>query len=632
MNSLINRSTIKALGFGLFLSLSLAPLSALAETSDAPPGADPLASLLSEIEQILEKEEVPGAGIAIVANHEHIWTGGIGLADSESRLKANEDTLWRIGSISKMFVSLATLKLQEQGIIDLQDKLVDHAPEIPFENRWRDTNPIRLLHLLEHTSGFDDFHMNEYALSSPDISLKEGLEYNPRSRRSRWKPGTFMSYSNAGPPMAAYVVEKAAGQDYEDFVAENFFAPLGMPKTSFRLTPEVESLLAKSQERQSSEDYWHIIMRPSGSINSSAREMSHFLAFLVGRGEYQGQKLLSEASLERMETPSSTLAVRSSLSFGYGLCNYTSAISGFEWQGHGGAAQGYLANLAYLPEQGCGFVILTTKSGRALSQIGRKIASYLTKDIPKPTYPEVIDANKEDLERYAGVYRPATSRQQLSYGLERLGTMKLEAKDGYLEGRNGFGKKLKYRQTHNDLFYHDGKAMPTVIRFEDDRGGEYFQQGVDRTWRRISPLGAAMEKIAIVVCLFAAVSSVVMLLVYATGRLFGKFKDTQYWTHRLAPGIAIISLLAMIAMQMLIASEDISDLGRFTWMGLGAYLLGWTFVVFAVIGLIKTIQSYLKRYSIQPILKAFLLLIGLSNITTATYFLYWNPWLPLWIH
>ncbi|MCZ6673878.1 MAG: serine hydrolase, partial [Verrucomicrobia bacterium] len=126
------------------------------ESEEVESEADPLETLIQDLEEIMKKEKVPGAGIAIVSKDKDIWVGGLGMADVEAGREADGDTLFRIGSISKMFVSLSMLKLQEEGRIDLQDTLLEHAPEIRFKNRWRETDPIKLVHLLEHTTGFDD--------------------------------------------------------------------------------------------------------------------------------------------------------------------------------------------------------------------------------------------------------------------------------------------------------------------------------------------------------------------------------------------------------------------------------------------------------------------------------------------
>ena len=88
--------------------------------------------------------------------------------------------------------------------------------------------------LMEHTTGFDDLHFPEW-VDDPEITLAEGLARHPHSRVSRWQPGTHMSYSNSGPSIAAYVVEKITGKDFEDYVREHVFDPLGMESSTFHL-------------------------------------------------------------------------------------------------------------------------------------------------------------------------------------------------------------------------------------------------------------------------------------------------------------------------------------------------------------------------------------------------------------
>ena len=97
------------------------------------------------------------------------------------------------------------------------------------------------------------------------MTLAEGLAYNPGSRVSRWRPGTHMSYSNSGPAIAAYVVEKITGKAFEDYVREHVFAPLGMDSSTFRF-PRDAALLAKGYEADGVREagYDHIIVRPSG--------------------------------------------------------------------------------------------------------------------------------------------------------------------------------------------------------------------------------------------------------------------------------------------------------------------------------------------------------------------------------
>ena len=201
----------------------------------------PIDELLLAINDVLEEHDTPGIAIAIVNEDGPEYIGALGKANVENQVDADADTLFRIGSTSKMFVALSVLQLVEEGRLSLDDKLADLAPEIRFENRWEATHPVRVGHLLEHTTGWDDIHLPEYAHNDPTpVTLKEGLDFHPHSRRSRWQPGTRSSYCNAGPPVAAYIVQKITGQDFEDYVQENFFTPLQMSGATYRLSEGVQ--------------------------------------------------------------------------------------------------------------------------------------------------------------------------------------------------------------------------------------------------------------------------------------------------------------------------------------------------------------------------------------------------------
>jgi len=185
--------------------------------------------LKSAIAQLIEEKNLPAVGIAMVDEDGPVWVGALGKANLEDDITADENSLFRIGSTSKMFVALSVLKLVEEGKLDLNDKVSELAPEIKFQNQWHETDPIRVVHLLEHTTGWDDVHLPEYALNDPTpLTLKQGLDFHPHSRTSRWKPGSRSSYCNAGPPVAAYIVEKITGKTFEEYVQENFFTPMAI--------------------------------------------------------------------------------------------------------------------------------------------------------------------------------------------------------------------------------------------------------------------------------------------------------------------------------------------------------------------------------------------------------------------
>ena len=149
----------------------LDPSHSLADEEEPAPAT--LAELKERVTRIVAENDVPAVGIALVDETGPLWVDSIGTANLESGTDANADSMFRIGSTSKMFVSLAVLKLVEEGWLSLDAKVADLAPEIEFENPWEDTDPVRLVHLLEHTTGWDDIHLPEYAHNAyPPVSLR----------------------------------------------------------------------------------------------------------------------------------------------------------------------------------------------------------------------------------------------------------------------------------------------------------------------------------------------------------------------------------------------------------------------------------------------------------------------------
>src|SRR5262245_14667352 len=123
---------------------------------DEPPAPATLEELDQAITRVLHETQTPGAGVVLVSKDKVLWKAGIGLADRATGREVTPDTIFRAGSISKCFVALAVLKLQEEGKLRLDVRLRDLVGDIEFANPWEATDPVRLAHVLEHTAGFDD--------------------------------------------------------------------------------------------------------------------------------------------------------------------------------------------------------------------------------------------------------------------------------------------------------------------------------------------------------------------------------------------------------------------------------------------------------------------------------------------
>ena len=527
-----------------------------------PAYADEVPQTLDELKIAIEKVRVesglPGLGIALVDKNGPYWVAGLGEADKESHRPVDTDTLFRIGSTSKMFVALSVLKLVDEGRLDLQAKLSDLLPELYFENPWEATNPILLVHLLEHTTGWDDISPAVYSKQDPNISIKAALDFHPHYRKSRWVPGTRFAYNNAGPVVAAYIVEKITGQRYEDYVQAQFFNPLQMTSTSFFETEAFKergaSLYSFDGKKQ---PYWHLILRPAGSINSSARDMAQYLQFLIGRGSFNSQSLISEASFTRMETPTTTLGAQAGTTAGYGLHNY---VNGFEstktaFRGHDGDVVGGHCRLSYVPELGVGYVLLINEDNLvALDKIPKLIRTFLTKDIKKPA--TVIRPLPEQLQGLDGYYLSISPRSDMGrINAELFGVIHITSSDNKLHRMpllGGWEKPTNDYAASDTTLANDWTGLVTMARVNDPLAGDVLEVSDaiagDFTLKKVSAIRVFCTLGWIGLTAILSLASIVFAIVWSIRLARGKIKKGAAISVRIWPLVtSLVLFLALFA-------------------------------------------------------------------------------------
>ncbi len=582
----------------VFLKLTITLITCLigcqviADQDQAEPST--LEELKAAITSIVLEKEVPAFGIAMVNEYGPVWVGAIGKANLENAIDADEDTLFRIGSASKMFVALSVLKLVEEGKLSLQDKLADLAPEIAYENQWEATDPIRVVHLLEHTTGWDDIHLPEYAHNDPTpATLKQGLDFHPHSRISRWVPGSRMSYCNAGPPVAAYIVQKITGLDFEDYVTENFFEPMGMETMTYRLSDDVKAsgatLYANGNQPQ---DYWHIIMRPSGSINASAKDMARFLMFYLNRGVVDGRQLIAPESLQRMETTLSTSAAKAGQESGYGLNNYSSSYEQWVYRAHNGGVNGGITELAYLPEAKLGHAsMINSDNGTAFREISDLVRGYETRQLSERTISkerDVSDANRE----IEGLYYPINPRQQVGYFLERvLNVDRLWFENDTLARKGLFDDEVsRYFPVTDKLYKSAETGLISLSQTVDPIAGQVVHANMTVLKRASSIVIYSQLGIAILWGVFI-VSSLGFFPVWIVRRLRGKIPAGVTIRIRLWPLLAGVCVLIMIGLLMLGMDDPFKRLGAPTTVSTGIMLATLCFALFTVLGVYTCVRE-----------------------------------------
>ena len=596
---------------------------------EKPKPAQSIDELRQQIEKILKDTHTNGVSIAIVHKQGPEWVTGLGLADVAGRRPATADTLFRIGSTSKAFASLSVLLLADQGKLSLEDPVHKLVPEVWFENRWESTDPVRVVNLLEHTTGWDDVHFREYAKQAPDsMSVREGLDFDHHSRTSRWPPGTRMAYCNAGPPVAAYVVEKLTGQRFEDFVQQNLFNPIGMKTaTYFEPAPGTATTLYYP-DGKTPYPYWHIIMRPAGAINASANDMAAYVEFYLNRGAVNGKQIVPAADIDRMESPRSTWAAKEGLKAGYGLSNYWSVEDGFVYHGHDGGVDGGLTDLSYMPDYGVGyFFSINSGSGDAFMKVGRAIRFYITHTLAKPPVPPAaqLPPNAAD---YAGWYEPDSPRVEITHFLGRLlGLSRVRFENGQLISSALFRLHDVHIPVVGMQFRAQQKDAPpdpvaTLALLTPNEEGRFIQADMQTTMKRI-PAWLALGQILILAFVILSILAIVLYAPFwLIGGLFRSRRRPAERALRWWPLVAVLSLVGFVLIFILSGDQLIERLGNLTvWSG----ALWAVTLLFGLASLVSFLLSVFgSGEGVRPGVRRFSQIVSTALLMAAVYLAYWG--------
>jgi len=381
-------------------------LLAAAVTAVADQASD---DIVARLDAIREQSGMASAYVLMVDRERVLVHQGLGVRSWDDPRPVTDRDYYRLGSISKAFTGLALLRAEEQGCLRLDDTVRKHAAQLPYINPWQ--QPITLAMLMEHTAGWFDMSWKEFKYNEP-VSLERAFRVNPVSRISQWPPGRHQSYSSSGPGVAAWVLEQACDVDFEAFIAQQVFAPLQMPSATFQRSEEVSEHLVGGYNTDPKEPirYWNFLYRPAGAMNVRPVEMANFLHLLLNRGTLQGKQVFTPAQMARMHTPTTTLAARDGMQYGYGLGIYADIRDGHVIYGHGGDADGYLTRFAYSPESGRGFFVVITMFDHApLGKMRKLLENWLVADLP-PAEAPAYTADPQDLYPLTGYYRPLTTR------------------------------------------------------------------------------------------------------------------------------------------------------------------------------------------------------------------------------
>lgn len=353
----------------------------------------------------LRDKHIAGGTISIVKDGKVLLAKGYGFADDAKQTPVSADsTLFRIGSISKMFTWFSVMQLVSQGKLDLNADINTYLKGFKIPSTYPE--PITLKHLMTHTPGFEDLVIGLFAKDSTGMKPLGEILAEQIPARVR-PPGTHASYSNHGTGMAAYIVEQVSGMNFNDYVEKNIINPLGMTRTSFRqpLPKALSPLMSKGYKYQGGvfdeRDFEFVPLYPVGAAASSATDMVPFMRAILEGGKLNGFTLLDSATLALMESPAHQHQANVN-PMRHGFIDMSR--KGVTVIGHGGDTFWFHSMMALFPASNMGLFIsfnTNTGGGTASAVMDEFIDRYFAEgNLITP-----LNVNKEFLDRFTGKYR-----------------------------------------------------------------------------------------------------------------------------------------------------------------------------------------------------------------------------------
>jgi CubicO group peptidase (beta-lactamase class C family) len=362
------------------------------------------------IEKQLDDYHIAGATVSIVQDGKIAFAKGYGYADIEAQIAVEPDeTIFRIGSISKLFTWTAVMQLAEQGKIDLDADINTYLTDFQIPATY--PKPITMRNLLSHTAGFEE-RATGIESPSPDgmISLHDCLK---SSMPDRVRPaGELITYSNYGAALAGYIVELISGLPFEQYVETYIFEPLSMSHSTFLqpLPADLEDQLAISYSYDSGYvpgKFDYVNLRPAGAMSSTAQDMANFIIAHLQDGKFEDNQILKPETTHQMHSQLFTNDERlDGMAYGFIEWNY----NGQRVLWHGGDIGNWHAGLAMIPEQNLGFFV-NYNSIESYPAVNEFYAFFMDTFFPAQAASEPLPAasTAQDGRDLAGEYRSTRS-------------------------------------------------------------------------------------------------------------------------------------------------------------------------------------------------------------------------------
>ncbi|MEJ8804355.1 serine hydrolase [Pontibacter sp. H249] len=371
-----------------------------------------------------------------------VYSKGFGMADYENGIANGPNVKYRIGSVTKSFTAVLVMQLQEQGKLNVQDKVSKYLPDFPNGDK------IMLHHLLSSTSGLPDFVNHWQGVNTKPATISDILTL-VKDKPLEFEPGTKWKYCSTGFIVLAGIIEKVTAKPYDQVLAKQILKPLKMKSTGMEFSDPVVGLALgynhDGTDRKLAKPIDMSWCHAAGAVYSTPTDMAKFDAAL------KGKKLLSEASKNQMYT-----AVMKDYGYGWVI----DSLGGHKRISHSGAINGFKANFLRFPDQDLTITIFSNyESQQVNGPISKDIqAIVFGQKYEVPVVRTIVAMSAAQLARYTGEYQVAP---KMSFTISATG------KQLYVEAPGQ--PKFEIFPEGEDKFFV--KVAPALVTFEKDEHG-----------------------------------------------------------------------------------------------------------------------------------------------------------------
>ena len=331
------------------------------------------------IEKNMNDRDITGLSIALVDDQKIVWARGFGYADVQNKVPASAATVYRLGSISKVFTAMATMQLAERHKLDIDQPLKTYLPDFSVETRFPGSGPITPRNIMTHHSGLPGNFMSGMWVANPQPFTD--VVHEIKGEFVAYPPNTIFAYSNLGVTLLGNAIEQVSQEHYADYMNHHLLQPMGMVHSSFTAKPDA-SLMSKAYKKGKEAVETPLRDVPAGGLNSSVEDMGRFMETIFADGKSGHDRIVGQETLAEMLRPQNE-DIPLDLNFRVGLGWILGGLGGIDVQNagpvahHSGGTENFMSQMVILPQQKLGVIVLANSASGA--QVVSEIATQALK-------------------------------------------------------------------------------------------------------------------------------------------------------------------------------------------------------------------------------------------------------------